>query len=67
MPRLPGHENCPHCNEPASEAIRRARLCLEAMRQPTEAMEIVAGRDRVSDDHNDPYTTWLLMIDEALR
>lgn len=47
--------------------VDEARLAIEAMRQPTEAMEIVAGRDNVAGDHGDPRSTWVLMIDEALR
>ena len=49
------------------EAIAYVRAALVAAREPTEAMQIRAGRDHCSDDHYDPEQTWEMMIDAALE
>lgn len=43
------------------------RAVLFEAREPTEEMEIAAGRDHCSDDHYEPRETWKLMIDKALE
>jgi hypothetical protein len=48
-------------------ALLNARAMIEAMREPSEGMEIAAGRDHCGDDHYGPHETWRRMIDAALN
>jgi hypothetical protein len=49
-----------------------AKAAIEAMRVPLESMILAADRKADSllenkDEHLDPYTTWQIMIDAALK
>lgn len=56
-----------HLQPDHDQYIKQARAAIGAMREPTEAMEIAAGRDNLRGDHYAPGEAWRIMIDEALR